>query len=240
MVEKTFNRKLLVLGTGALIIGALFLYNRPQPLSNLKEIGESQQQTQIQEMKQDQSAQPKPEITPESHPIDLSAASERDQKLIQELDQIILSKNDNDPRIDKDFKGMSQALHRLLEEKYNSYPLEKRAERGMIAFLLARDMSTVQDVDFINQVFSESPCLSLEDCSAPPTSSDPHHTATDQMSLNYPQMAALYQFEKKIQDQDFLSKSGMKDHVNQALDQAMKSSVPLIVKKAEQARKKIR
>ncbi len=155
-----------------------------------------------------------------------------DKSQWQELQEIISSKNDNDPRLDQDFKIMSKELHQLLIQRYSEIPEEDRNQRGLIVFLISRDLKDLDDFKFLKTVFKENPCLSLNNCNVLGLS-DPHHSGIDQSSLNYPQLTALYQLEKQLTaNSQFLENSKMKVEALSVVAQASQFPVPLVQKKA--------
>ena len=119
-----------------------------------------------------------------------------DTRKIQILVEILHSKNDNDPRMDREFRQMSPALKRSLEGEYERFSRERRNERGTIAFLLARDASEPRDLEFVQKVFAEEPCRSLADCYRDPIAGsaiDPgsDHSVDSDTLLAYPQVLTL-------------------------------------------------
>lgn len=166
--------------------------------------------------------------------------NETDKRKWTELHQILASKDDNDPRIDRDFHRMSPELHGALHRQYQAIPIEKRNERGLIAFLIARDMQSIQDMEFLKDVYLENPCLSMENCGSR-SLSDPHLSGVDQASMNYPQLIALYQIEKQLTEHpERLENSKFRDHARAVLDQASRYPVPMVQKKADEVRNKLK
>lgn len=161
----------------------------------------------------------------------LSAAEQKQWQIFQE---ILKSKNDSDPRLDKDLHQLSDGLHQVLREKYQQLPAENRNERGLITYLLARDLKNIEDLDFLKAVYEEAPCLSLENCGVR-SNSDPHLSGIDQTSMNYPQLAALYQLEKQIENNPGrFQDTGMRDHMRALINQAKQFGVPIVRNKAEE------
>jgi hypothetical protein len=155
-----------------------------------------------------------------------------DRKKWEILQEILASQNDNDPRLDKAFKGMTDELHSSIQERYHEIPEENRNQRGLLAFLIARDLKSTDDLDFLKKIYEESPCLSLENCGTR-TSSDPHLSGVDEASLNYPQLASLYQLEKQLNENpSMFSDPTMKDHAKAVIDQALRFPVSSVQKKA--------
>jgi len=159
-----------------------------------------------------------------------------EQKKWSTLRDIMKSKNDNDSRLDKDLYNLSLLFHAELVKQYQNLPMESRNERGLIAFLIARDAKDSQDFEFLKSVYQESPCLSLDDCNTP-SHGDPHLSGVDQTSANYPQLATLYQLERQINSGNLIFQdSNVKDQMRQLLANAAQFPVPMVAKKAESLR----
>ena len=117
-----------------------------------------------------------------------TAVSGRDAAVLRTLDDILRSRNDNDPRLDSDFNALSPEAKRLLRERYAGLPRERRNELGTIVYLLGKNLSSAADWEFLRAVAAEPPCLSLADCSkrAP-------MGPGDAVTLAYPALVALEQ-----------------------------------------------
>ena len=68
---------------------------------------------------------------------------------IQILNEIFQSKNDNDPRLDRDFNQLTLEEKQALEQQYDQLSTESRNERGTIVFLIGKNLSTQKDFDFL-------------------------------------------------------------------------------------------
>jgi hypothetical protein len=114
------------------------------------------------------------------------------------LDQILASKNDDDPRLDSDLRHLDEESKTVFRAKYRALPPEKHNERGTIVFLLGRNLTTAQDYSFLKEVLSEPPCLGVTDCSKPTESgaSDDHQSNATAIVLLYPQLTALKALQK--------------------------------------------
>lgn len=169
----------------------------------------------------------------------MAELSEADQVKFQSFIDVATSGRDNDPRIDKDLQNLSPELKNQLKSYYRNLLPEKRNERGFISFLIARDFKTSEDLDFLREIFAEEPCLSMSDCKSL-TPRDPHMSNVDDISLNYPQLAALYQIEKQLQNKaaQILNDPALRTQLRATLAQAADSSVPKVREKAEQLQKK--
>lgn len=176
------------------------------------------------------------QTAPPSAPIILSA----EQKKWEELQEIVQSKNDNDPRLDQDFKIMSNELHDLFRKKYSDIPMEDRNQRGLIAFLISRDLKNNLDLEFLKKIYEESPCLSLDDCKAK-SSEEPHLSGIDESTINYPQLVALYQLEKQLKGNiAFFNDPKIKDTTRALLDQASKFPVQGVKERAVRLKNQFR
>lgn len=105
------------------------------------------------------------------------------------LDDILVSRNDNDPRLDRDFQGLSAETKQRFRLRYRQLAPERRNERGTIVYLLGLNLGSAADWDFLREVVSEPPCLSLADCSRPGAASE----MGDEVTLAYPALVALRQ-----------------------------------------------
>ncbi|MBI3558207.1 MAG: hypothetical protein HY074_18225 [Deltaproteobacteria bacterium] len=117
----------------------------------------------------------------------------------QLLESILKSKNDNDPRLDRDLKVLSEGAKAIIRDRYAKYPTERRNERGTIVFLLGRNLTSEADFQFLSSVIGEAPCLSLADCKTelPGSTSTEnlHHDVGTGVTLAYPQLVALKAIE---------------------------------------------
>lgn len=148
-----------------------------------------------------------PSRTLENLKAQTEALPSRDRKRVEVLDEILASKNDNDPRLDTEFRQMSPELKRSLETKYNTLAREKFNERGTLIFLLGREIKTAADLTFIQNVSKEPACLGMTDCKkadARGESAGVHegHDGPEQLmhdrTLVYPQTVALKSMERLL------------------------------------------
>lgn len=161
-----------------------------------------------------------------------------EQKKWTSFKEILASKNDNDPRINGELKNLSDDFHSLLYSEYQTLPAESRNERGMIVFLLTRDLRTDEDFAFLRKVYDEAPCLSLGDCNSR-SQSDPHLSGIDQTTMNYPQLAELYQIEDRLtREPKLLEDTNMRENFKATIDAALKFPVPIVQKKAAEIKAK--
>lgn len=127
------------------------------------------------------------------------AVTAQDKEKAAILEQVIASKNDNDPRLDQELRVLSHGARYLFRESYRSHKPEARNERGTIVFLLGRNLDSAEDFDFLGQVLRETPCRSLESCDrdSPRDSGEHAHFESGvETTLAYPQIVALKAIEK--------------------------------------------
>jgi hypothetical protein len=161
----------------------------------------------------------------------------RDHELDGILSQILKSKNDNDSRLDTEFKNLSPGTKFLLKQKYAGLPAEARNERGTIVFLLGRDLAnsgTPADFQFFDQVGAEAPCRSLGDCSKDTKAGpeDSHEETAIGVTLSYPQQVLLHTLQNFLAAQQ----AGASNLINPALHtlQVMaQSGNPAVTSKAQ-------
>lgn len=118
----------------------------------------------------------------------LPRSSEAEARLAA-LEQVLEDGDDDDPRLEREFEGLSEGAKRMFRERYRSLPIESRNQRGIIVYLLGRNLSDARDFDFLREVAAEAPCLSLADCGR----SAPRGGAGDEVTLAYPSLVALRQ-----------------------------------------------
>lgn len=106
------------------------------------------------------------------------------------LEQILLGRNDNDPRLDTAFNDLSSQDRLQFRVRYRELAPERRNERGTIVYLLGKNLREPKDWDFLREVVVEPPCLSLSDCGKPPAGAA---EAGDAVTLAYPALVALRQ-----------------------------------------------
>lgn len=133
-----------------------------------------------------------------SGPAEAATASRQPAEKLAEIEDILRSKNDNDPRLDRDFNDLSPAAKRLFRKKYAEIAPEKRNQRGTIVYLLGKNLKTAKDWAFLRQVALEPPCLSLSDCSKKPAPGSDEEATGDEVTLAYPSLVALRQAGRAI------------------------------------------
>jgi hypothetical protein len=133
---------------------------------------------------------------PETH------VTQSDKAKLVVLNEILSSKNDNDPRLDREFNALTDGSKALMRSRYAAFGAEKRNERGTIVFLLGRNLAAESDTAFLTDVLREAPCFSLENCAREAagsvSSGDLHHDVGTEVTLAYPQIVALKSIERYI------------------------------------------
>ena len=240
------NFLVLISITGALLIAGLFLFSHhSEPVAELTAKITKPSQLNFSESNQIQqvpkaSARASATETLQQEKNEVSIAVQKlegeDRAKWFVFESIYNSKNDNDPRMDRELKKMSVALHEALYEKYDSLLPENHSGKALIAYLIARDLTTTNDAQFLKKVFQESPCLSLPDCKTQ-SSENSHHSATDQTTLIIAQLNILYSLEQKIQSTpQVLSDAPERSRIVQVLIAAENYPVPTVHEKAHAIR----
>ncbi len=139
------------------------------------------------------------------------------------LQDILSSRNDNDPRLDRDFVGLSEQAKRLLGEKYRELPRERLNERGTIVYLLGKNIQSADDWSFFRAVVAEPPCMSLANCAA---ASAVGGEAGDDVTLAYPSLVALRQARRATQE------GGSRAEARRVLEAALGSRAPAVTRLA--------
>ncbi len=151
------------------------------------------------------SAATSPTSTFPSRPASWSAETERTLAI---FDEIVRSRNDNDPRLDQELRNLSPEVQAALREKYQALPPESRNSRGLVVFLLGRGVRTpsVVNLAFFKTVLAEPECLSLADCLRPSERGAGDAASESQaemglaVTLTYPQRMALRMIERSLRD----------------------------------------
>ncbi len=149
------------------------------------------------------------------------------------LKEILASKNDNDPRLDTELKSTSPEVHQQLISTYRSLPPEQRNQRGLIAFLIARDLKSDQDVEFLREVINEPACLGLKQCDTT-DETEAHDQAINETTLLYPQLVILHQLESHLRQPSSLIDRG---RLAELLRNAEDHQAPKIQRTAERLRR---
>lgn len=231
---------------GALLTAGLFLFLRNHKSTPLEqtELKPSQLDfTQSNELPEKNNKAEKPQHKESSSLISEPQAvqnfSQEEKSQWQIFETLLKTKNDNDPRLDQELKKLSPPFRVALYQKYDLLPPEDHSGRGLIVFLIARNISSQEDIDFLKKIYQETPCLSLANCKSAENNTDPHHSSTDQTTLVYEKLAGLYLIEKQIsQNPDLLNNASYRSGTIQVLAQAESYPVPAVHEKARSIRVK--
>ena len=159
-----------------------------------------------------------------------------EEKKLRDFDEILSSKNDNDSRLDTEFKDLSPSLKISLENKYHELNRESLNERGMIVFLIGRTLEKSPghaDFEFLKEVLEEAPCQSMTGCSQPSPLASHHMDSVDKITLAYPQIVALKSLE------NFMSKNPTSPEAKQIIEDASHSKNPVVSQMASTVLKKV-
>jgi hypothetical protein len=180
------NRKSIALGLGlaATIIVAVYAWTR-SPVGPRFSFSQARK-TATQQSQATPGAQPRPVAAALGSPAKPITVADQ----VKILDEILKSRDDNDPRLDRELRYLSPRAREALRKKYHSLRAEERNERGTIVFLLGRNLDQPRDFAFFRDVVGEKPCLSLADCGHT-IQEDPHLSGVTAVSLAYPQIVAL-------------------------------------------------
>jgi hypothetical protein len=143
------------------------------------------------------------------------------------LNQVLADQTDNDSRVDHELSKLNQKDRLDFRDKYRSLRAESLRDRGLIVYLLGRNIETQGDLDFMKEVLNERNCLSLENCAV-----------TDQKTLSAPEMASHLAFPKLMAIAALKAKlearpsNKMREAIESILQGARASMNPLIVKAA--------
>ena len=117
---------------------------------------------------------------------------------VRALEEVLASRDDNNPRLDRDFNALSAEDKAAFRKKYREIPAERRNERGTIVYLLGKNMASAEDWAFLREVAGEPPCRSLADCAKPPAGESEEGGVGDDVTLAYPSLVALKQAERAL------------------------------------------
>lgn len=235
------KKSLLAIILGALLIAGLFFYfQSSEPEQNVAALKPSQLDfSQGNQIKEARTIDLPPQVSPFEVPI-AKNLPEKDQKKWAVFLEALKSKNDNDPQLDAELRELSPEMHESIKAAYKLLPPEDRNGRGLAAFLIARDLKTRADAEFVKEILKESPCLSFQNCSVE-AAPDPHLDGINQTSLNYPQLAALYQLEKRLEDKpEILDDPEMKSEIAEIIREGRQFPSAAVQKRAEDLEKKLR
>ncbi len=146
-----------------------------------------------------------------------------DAHKLRVLDDILTTKNDNDPRIDTELKALSPAAKGAIRARYEGTVPEKRNERGTLVFLLGREIQDPSDLPFFAGVLAEKPCLSLQDCSKLPeahSGDEDHFESINETTASYPQLMALQALKSRALKDE--AKGSSQDPLYQSILQTLR------------------
>lgn len=156
-------------------------------------------------------------------------------KKVATLKEILSSKNDNDPRLDTEFKNLSNEDKDALVGFYRDLKAESLNDKGTIVFLIGREISRPEDAEFLKAVLSEEPCLSLDNCGVTNAEKDPHTDSVNNVTLNYPQVVALNRIKNYVQTHDLQTVNpSLLSHLIDATKMAQNSNVAMVKNRAEE------
>lgn len=104
------------------------------------------------------------------------------------LRNILLSGNDNDPRLDSEFRDLTESSKDSLRGFYRKLPADRANERGTVVFLLGREIRGKVDLAFLNDVLAEP--LSLR------PKEEEHAGFSTELLSAYPQLMAVRALSK--------------------------------------------
>ncbi len=227
---------------GALLIAGLFFVSRtqnteekgPEAIESYSKPLDFRENNQGQ-LAADQKQFEGPAFVKLDEPRSLSPAEQKQWTLFQE---ILNSRNDNDARVDTELRDLTPEFKESLRSAYSQLPAENRNARGFAAFLIAREIRDVRDLQFLKEIFQESPCLSFQKCSQV-GDPDPHLDGINETSLNYPQLVSLYQLQKQLEaNPSLLQSSEMKTAFSETLREARQFPNSAIQAKARELQEK--
>lgn len=139
------------------------------------------------------------------------------------LEEILASRDDNDPRLDREFVALSAEEKALFRAAYAARPRERLNERGTIVYLLGRNLTAPEDWAFLREVAAEPPCLSLADCAKAAPAAGEHG---DAVTLSYPSLVAVRQAARAARE------GGSREGARRVLEAARGSRAPAVTRLA--------
>lgn len=161
------------------------------------DLGFSQHDSAVENLKSTRRERPQT-IAPFKKTFPNSLTQESAKKILI-LEEILESKNDNDPRLDSEFSNLSLETKDAFINKYSRLKPEDRNEKGTIVYLLGKNIQSDKDLEFFQSVMAEAPCLSLGDCSKALPLDSIHDESQQQTTLVYPQLVAIKSVERYLQ-----------------------------------------
>lgn len=177
--------------------------------------------------------------------VSSSSLSAQDREQLRVADDVLAKAADNDPRMDKELKVLSAPVQEQLRARYGQIKAESRNSKGTVVFLLGRNLKEPGDLDFLASVVSEPPCLSLADCTRPPSATgmneDDHHNGGLSVALAYPQLVALHSVSRLIERTPNLSDQPlMKKKVLEFIQKGLASPTPEVAAAARELQRRLR
>lgn len=179
---------------------------------------------------------------PSSAPLQAENWSTETRRKVSVLDEILSSRNDNDPRMDAELKNLGPEAKRALRERYKTLAPEDRNGRGTVAFLIGRELQSAEDVAFLADVLGEAPCLSLADCSRETSVSrgaDMHQDEGIGVTLSYPQIVSLVSIERYLEKNGGQVPPSLRDSILRAVRNGENSKVPAVAQRAHRLASKL-
>ncbi len=149
------------------------------------------------------------------------------------LNDILNSGQENDPRLDAEFKVLDAKTKEAIIRFYDEWAPEGRNGRGTMVFLVGRNLNDKSDYDFLGRVLSEPQCLSLMDCNSAPESSFEDDQAPTEIALMYPQVVALESI-RRVLDTDPAATQKFRADIELALVAGGKSGSPIIAERSQE------
>lgn len=243
-MEISFFKKILI--TISVIVGGFFFYSSYSShlMDDEGEVIENEIQQIDNTTKESTSTKSKSFIEPveigkrsqlvEKEKI-LTSLNVEDQRKLKIVQEILISENDNDPRINTEFENLSLKLKMSLFDQYQALAGEKRKQKALIVLLLSRQIQTNEDVELLKKVFEDQQCLSLQDCKVKTTETDFYNAAMEEIIINYPQMILLYEISKHLSSLDSpLRESKLRYEVRPLLAVAVQNGTPAVRSKAQE------
>lgn len=161
--------------------------------------------------------------------------SDEERFQMQALKDILQSMDDQDPRLDRDLKFLSPQVKNEIKNIYRNLPDPQINRKGLLVFLIGRNIQSEEDVSFLEGVLNEPPCHNLTDCKANGGSLGSEaekHDNTLPVTLAYPQLLALHYLKELQMDGAMLPPGLSQQKVQQAIESAKKSKVDVVRKAA--------
>lgn len=242
-MEISFFKKILI--TVSVIVGGFFFYssysshlmddegemieNEIQQIDNTSESKSAKSNSFIEPVEIGKKAQL---AAKEKLLTSLNVEDQRKLKIVQE---ILISENDNDPRIHTEFNNLSLKLKMSLFDQYQALAPEKRKQKALIVLLISRQIQSIEDIELLKKVFEDEPCLSLSNCKTKSNERDFYNVAIEEMIINYPQMILLYEISKQMSSEDSpLIDPKLRSEIRPLLAAAIQNGTPAVRSKAHE------